>query len=202
MNIFSTPKLHIVGIGGTLRANSTSRWALEHALRAAEAAGATTELLDLNELRLPMYEPDLPFDAYGPNVQRFVDTVRRADALIWSTAGYHGSLAAPTKNALDLLEFLNNDGEHTYLDGRVIGLIATAGGELAAVNSINAMVHVAHALRATVAPLFVPIGQSWKQFDDEGRLTDPKIASRLDQLGRMVLDTVVRFRGDAALATV
>ena len=200
MNILSTEKLHIVGIGGTLRANSTSRWALEHALRAAEAAGATTELLDLNELRLPMYEPDLPLDAYGANVQRFVDAVRRADALIISTAGYHGSLAAPTKNALDLLEFLHYD-ERPYLDGRIVGLIATAGGDLAAVNSINAMVHIAHALRATVAPLFVPIGQSWKQFDDEGRITDPKIANRLDQLGRLVVDTAARFHGDAALAT-
>jgi FMN reductase len=133
-------------------------------------------------------------------VQRFIDTVRRADALIWSTAGYHGSLAAPTKNALDLLEFLSHDGGHTYLDGRVVGLIATAGGELAAVNSINAMVHVAHALRATVAPLFVPIGQSWKQFDDEGRVLDPKIAKRLDQLGCMVADTAARFHGDSALA--
>jgi FMN reductase len=193
-------QLHIVGIGGTLRANSTSRWALEHALRAAEAAGASTELLDLNQLRLPMYEPDLPLDAYGPHVQQFIDVVRRADALIWSTAGYHGSLAAPTKNALDLLEFLNHGGEHTYLNERVVGLIATAGGDLAAVNSINAMVHIAHALRATVAPLFVPIGQSWKQFDDEGRVLDPKTVKRLDQLGRLVVDTAARFHGDAALA--
>jgi len=201
MATFSTETLHVVGIGGTLRANSTSRWALEHALRAAEAAGATTALLDLNELRLPMYEPDLPFEAYGANVHRFINAVRRADALIWSTAGYHGSLAAPTKNALDLLEFLNHDGEHTYLNGRVVGLIATAGGDLAAVNSINAMVHIAHALRAMVAPLFVPIGQSWKQFDDEGRVLDPKIAGRLDQLGRLVVDTAARFHGNAALAT-
>jgi FMN reductase len=110
-------------------------------------------------------------------------------------------LAAPTKNALDLLEFLNHDGEHTYLDGRVVGLIATAGGDLAAVNSINAMVHVAHALRATVAPLFVPIGQSWKQFDDESHVLDPKIAKRLAQLGRLVVDTAARFAGEAALAT-
>lgn len=199
MDTFILNQLHVVGIGGTLHANSTSRWALAHALRAAEAEGATTELLDLNELRLPMYEPDLPFDAYDSNVQHLIDAVRRADALIWSTAGYHGTLAAPTKNALDLLEFLSHD-ERPYLDGRVVGLIATAGGEVAAVNSINAMVHIAHALRAMVAPLFVPIGQAWKQFDDTGRITDGKIAGRLDQLGRLVVDTATRFHGDAALA--
>lgn len=186
-------RIHVVGIGGTLRANSRSRWALEHALHAAEQAGATTELLDLNELRLPMYEPDKPLDAYGPNATRLVDAVRRADALIWSTAGYHGTLAAPTKNALELLEFLGHN-ERPYLHQRAVGLIATAGGDIAAVNSINAMVHVAHALRATVAPLFVTIPRAEQQFDDDGRIVNVKIARRLEQLASLVVETAARFQ--------
>ena len=43
--------LHVVGIGGTLRAHSTSRAALVRALQAAAAAGATTELVALDDLR-------------------------------------------------------------------------------------------------------------------------------------------------------
>lgn len=46
-------KPRVVGIGGTLREESTSLLALEAALRAAEEAGATTDLLDLRELDLP-----------------------------------------------------------------------------------------------------------------------------------------------------
>ena len=37
-------EVHVVGIGGTLRESSTSRWALERALAAAEGEGATTTL--------------------------------------------------------------------------------------------------------------------------------------------------------------
>jgi NAD(P)H-dependent FMN reductase len=55
-------KPHVVGIGGTLRDGSTGLRALEEALRAAEEAGATTELLDLRELALPMYEPGKPLE--------------------------------------------------------------------------------------------------------------------------------------------
>nr|MBA3874657.1 NAD(P)H-dependent oxidoreductase [Anaerolineae bacterium] len=47
--------IRVVGIGGTLRENSTSLWALQHALESARAEGATVQLLDLRRLNLPMY---------------------------------------------------------------------------------------------------------------------------------------------------
>jgi len=91
--------LRVVGIGGTLRSGSTSLGALRRALRASGRAGAEVELLDLRELDLPMYEPGRPLDGYGPEVRRFVEAVRGADALIVSTAAYHGTLAGVTSPA-------------------------------------------------------------------------------------------------------
>src|ERR687896_1982657 len=137
-------KLHVVGIGSTLRKGSTSLLALEEALRAAEEAGATTELLDLRELDLPLYEPGKPIEGYGENVKKLVEAMRGADALLWSTAAYHGTLTGVTKNALDFVQFLARD-ERPYLQDRVVGLISTAGGGTAAVNAIGAMVNVVHA---------------------------------------------------------
>ena len=98
--------LFVVGIGGTLREYSTNRIALERALEAAQRSGALVELLDLNVLQLPMYLPDPALEAYGANVQTFVEMASRAHAMIWSTGAYHGTLAGVTKNALDFLEFL------------------------------------------------------------------------------------------------
>jgi len=51
-------KLRVVGLGGSLAMVSKSRAALLKALEGAEAAGAQTELLDLRELDLPMYNSD------------------------------------------------------------------------------------------------------------------------------------------------
>ena len=186
-------RIHVVGLGGTLRENSTSRWALEHALKAAETAGATTELLALADLDLPMFKPGKALHEYGPSVARLVTAARSADAMIWSTAGYHGTIAGATKNALDFLEFLAKDAM-PYLHDRVVGLIATAGGELAAVNALNAMAHTAHALRGTVAPLMIAIPRSWAVFDQDGRMLDPKWASRLDQLGRLVVNLAEKYQ--------
>lgn len=185
-------KLHVVGIGGTLREGSTGLLALEEALRAAEEAGATTELLDLRELDLPLYEPSKPLEEYGENVQNLVEAMRGADALLWSTAAYHGTLAGVTKNALDFAQYLARD-ERPYLQDRVVGLIATAGGGMAAVNAINAMTNVAHALRGVAAPLSVPVTQSWKAFDEKGNIRDEEVAGRLESLGRLIVEMAAKF---------
>lgn len=178
--------LRVVGIGGTLRENSTSLGALKRALAGAEEAGAEVKLLDLRELRLPMYEPGPALDEYGSEVRRFVEEVRDADALIVSTGAYHGTLAGVTKNALDFIQFLSRD-ERPYLDGRVVGLISTAGGEQAAANANAAMIHAVHALRGIVAPLMVTIPKSWQR-SEGGEITDEAYNARLNQLGALVVD--------------
>jgi FMN reductase len=171
-------KPHVVGIGGTPRDGSKGLRALEEALQAAEEDGATTELLDLRELDLPMYEPGKPLEEYGASVEGLVEAMRSTDALVWSTAAYHGTLAGVTKNALDFTQFMARD-EKPYLQDKVVGLVATAGGGMAVVNAINAMVNVAHALRGVAAPLAVPIQLSWKAFDEEGNVRDEGVAKRL-----------------------
>ena len=177
--------MKVVGIGGTLRENSTSLGALRRSLAAAEEAGAQVELLDLNELRLPMYEPGKPLDAYGESVRRLIEPTREADALLVSTAAYHGTLAGVTKNALDFVQFLGNE-EPAYLDGKAVGLISTAGGEQAAANA--AMVNVVHSLRGIVAPLMVGVTRAWQHTDDGGDITDDNYGRRLDSLGELVVD--------------
>jgi len=189
-------KLHVVGIGGTLRDGSTGLRALEVALRASEEAGATTDLLNLRELALPMYEPGKPLEEYAENVRDLVEAMRGADALLWSTAAYHGTLAGLTKNALDFTQFMARD-ERPYLQDKVVGLIATAGGGMAAVNSINALVNVVHGLRGVTAPLSVPVTQSWKAFDEEGNIRDEEVAGRLGSLGRLVVEMAAKLGSGA-----
>lgn len=184
---FGNAPLRVAGIGGTLRKGSSSLGALRCALSAAEKAGAEVELLDLRELELPMYEPEKPLEKYAENVEQYIETVRRCDALVVSTGSYHGTLGGATKNALDFLQFLAAD-EWPYLGGKAVGLIATAGGEQAAANATAAMVHAVHALRGVVVPLSVPLPRVWEKVDEAGSITDKDYRGRLDSLGRLVVD--------------
>ena len=84
-------KTQILGLGGTTSPTSTSRRALEHALSGAAEAGAATTLLDLAELPLPLFRPDV-----APNeaVAALIAAVRGADGFLWSSPLYHGSVSA------------------------------------------------------------------------------------------------------------
>ena len=189
---FREEPLKVVGVGGTLREGSASLGALRRALAASAGAGAETELLDLRELDLPMYEPGKALDEYGPGVGRLVEGLRGADALLISTAAYHGTLAGVTKNALDFAQFLSG-GDHPYFDGKVVGLISTAGGEQAGANATGALVHVVHSLRGVVAPLMVQVSKASRRADRSGDITDELYAKRLDSLGELVVDLAGRF---------
>ncbi len=178
---------HVVALGGTLRQASTSLWALQRALDAAERSGATTDLLSLRELDLPFYEPGKPLQGYGPSVRYLIQRLATADAILLSSAAYHGTLAGVTKNALDFLEFLRDD-PRPYLSGRTIGLIATAGGDMAQVHTVDSMVHIVHSLRGVVAPLQVAIPHAQQVFGPNGEIRVPKWAERLDALGRLVVE--------------
>ena len=189
---FRERRLRVAGVGGTLREGSASLGALRRSLAAAEEAGAETELLDLRELDLPMYEPGRALEAYGPGVERLVEALRGADAVLISTAAYHGTLAGVTKNALDFAQFLSG-GKHPYFEGKVVGLISTAGGEQAGANATGALVHVVHSLRGVVAPLMVPISKAWQRADGSGDITDELYGRRLDNLGELVVDLAGRL---------
>ncbi len=120
-------------------------------------------------------------------LRRALEAAREADALLISTAAYHGTLAGVTKNAMDFTQFLARD-ERPYLEVRVVGLISTSGGERAAAITADAMVHIVHALRGVVAPSIVTIPMARQRSDGEGNITDESYGGRLERLGRLVVE--------------
>ena len=99
--------VQLMGLGGSLRAASTSRTALVVALQATTAAGAHARLVWVRDLDLPLYTADL---SVRRPVREFVDAVYACDAMIWSSPTYHGSVSGSFKNALDWLILLAEAG--------------------------------------------------------------------------------------------
>lgn len=182
-----TRPLHVVGIGGTLSKTSRSLHALDYALNIAQAEGATITRYSMLDLQLPMFVPSTPLETYSAKIQEFVATMRSADAMIWSTGAYHGTLAGVTKNSIDFMEYLGG-GDNPYLHNKVIGLIATAGGDMAGVNTLGSMVHSVHSLRGIVAPMMVSIHNAKTVFDAQGKITSDKYQKKLDGLGKLVVE--------------
>lgn len=145
---------HFVAIGGTSRADSTTERALQRALDFASEAGATTALISGAALSLPFYEPETA--GRGEHARALVAELRRADALVIGSPGYHGGLSGLVKNALDYVEDLRGDAR-CYLDGVPVGCVATGAGWQGAVATLFQIRSVVHALRGWPTPLGVAI---------------------------------------------
>jgi FMN reductase len=188
--------LKVVGLGGSLRGASRSRAALVAALEGAAGAGAAVELLDLRELGLPMYSPDLEADP--PHVVgTLIDTCYEADGMLWSSPMYNGSVSGSFKNAIDWLHMLGSR-EPPYLHDEVIGLISAAGGTQG-LQVVNTMEFSVRSLRGWAVPYVVPVPQATRVFAESGAVRDEMVEQQLRLLGEEVVRVAERFARDPAL---
>jgi FMN reductase len=188
--------LKVVGLGGSLRKASRSRAALVVGLAGAAAAGASVELLDLRELRLPMYSPDLEADP--PDVVlALLDSCYEAHGMLWSSPMYNGSVSGSFKNAIDWLHVLGRR-EPPYLHDEVIGLISAAGGTQG-LQVVNTMEFSVRSLRAWAVPYVVPVPQATQAFAESGAVHDELVEHQLQLLGEEVVRVAQRFARDPTL---
>jgi NAD(P)H-dependent FMN reductase len=162
---------HVVAIPGSLRERSYTRLATRRALDAAESGGATTDMIDLRDLDLPVYDGDAGEAGDAVELAR---RVREADSVLLGTPVYHGSYSAPLKNALDYCGF--DEFEHT-----TVGLLAVAGGSFPT-SALEHLRSVSRALNAWVLPHQAALPRVSSQFRD-GELVDGQMADRVDTLG-------------------
>ena len=190
------PGLKVVGLGGSLREASRSRAALAVAVEGAATAGASVELLDLRELGLPMYSPELEADPPAA-VETLIDTCYEADGMLWSSPMYNGSVSGSFKNAIDWLHMLGRR-EPPYLHDEVIGLISAAGGTQG-LQVVNTMEFSVRSLRGWAVPYVVPVPQAGRVFADSGAVQDEMVEQQLGLLGEEVVRVAERFARDPTL---
>jgi FMN reductase len=162
----------------------------------AESLGAKTQVFAGASLNLPMYTPES--DARSDDALRLVAALRRAQGVIVSSPGYHGSISGLLKNALDYAEDMRNDAL-PYFDGRAVGLIACAQGWQATGTTLVALRSIVHALRGWPTPMGVAINTNGRTFDDSGCPAQETIANQLKILATQVVD-FSRMRALHALA--
>lgn len=180
--------IKILGLGGSSRANSASLSILKIALQAAATAGATTELLNVAELKLPFFQPEQPLEVYPDPVyvRDYLAKFQAADGFLWCAPTYHGTPAAAFKNALDFLELLPRR-PNLYLTGKVAGVLVVAGGVRFGPMSLNSLMVNAQALRLLVAPTSFAVAPAKTLLDQSGQLTDEKMTAAIRELGGEVV---------------
>ena len=163
--------VHVVAVCGSLRDESYTRLALQHALDAAESVGASTELIDLREYDLPVYDADGDDAGDAPALRR---RIREADAVLLGTPMYHGSYSSVVKTALDYCGF-------DEFEKKTIGLLAVSGGGFP-IGALDHLRIVCRSLDAWVLPHQAAIPNAHSRFED-GELVDDGLRERVETLG-------------------
>ena len=159
----------VLGVGSSLREGSSSTTALTITLDFAKKQGAETRLLDLREIKLPLYDPTE--NRINSEIQKVNYDVQWSDALVLSTPDYHGSMSGAMKNFLDYFwaEFA----------GKTFGYICSSHEKgLTAMDQMRTVVRQCYGWS-------LPYGVSVSDSEDftSGKI-NPKLEMRLDMLAR------------------
>jgi FMN reductase len=185
-----TKPVHVVGIGGTLRANSSTERTLRVILGECERLGASTTLLCGPDIDLPTYAPERLERTEA--AVRLVEELRRADAIVLGSPGYHGGVSGLVKNAIDYVEDLRGD-KRVYFDGRAVACVATGAGWQGTAATLSALRGIVHALRGWPTPLGVALNSSQPLFDSEGACLEADLRQSLHIVAAQLVEFARRW---------
>jgi NAD(P)H-dependent FMN reductase len=169
----------IVGISGSLRSSSYTTLAVTLALKGAAELKCETQLINLRDYQLAFCDGEDDESYFPKDVFRLRDEVKQAQGIILGTPEYHGGYSGVLKNALDLMGF-------EEFEGKMLGLVGVSGGAMGAFGAMESLRSIGRALHAWVVPEQASIPQAWNQFDESGKLKDPKLEERIRMVGKQV----------------
>ncbi|WP_458190528.1 NADPH-dependent FMN reductase [Haladaptatus sp. NG-WS-4] len=167
---------NVVAVCGSMRDGSHTRTALTHVLDAAESAGAETELIDLREYDLPIFDPDEEEPEDAVEIKR---KIREADSVVLGSPVYHGSYTSAFRNVHDYCSF--DEFEDT-----TVGLLAVAGGGTYS-STLDHMRITVRGVHGWALPHQVGIRRAYDQFED-GEFIDKDLEERTRKLGRQAVE--------------
>lgn len=115
--------MQVLGICGSSASSRRTRALIESALEGAEAADndISIEIIDLSQATLDFCD-GRPIEEYNLDTQRVLEKVKNADAYLFGSPMYRGTMTGALKNLIDLIP-------DDYIKGKSAGLLATGGSD-------------------------------------------------------------------------
>ena len=169
--------MRILGISGSLRANSYNTNLLR---AAAEAAPEGVELVLWEGLReIPPYDADLDVEPAPPTVRRLREAIAEADALLFATPEYNASVPGQLKNAID---WASRPFPESALRGKPSAVVGAATGSFGGVWAQADLRKILSTAGARVLEAAVAVPKAREAFDGRGRLLSEETRAALHGL--------------------
>src|SRR5258707_14670962 len=184
--------MRILAVSGSLRAGSHNTSLLRAAAEAAPE-GVEVELWEgIGDL--PIYDQDLEGSDLPDAVQRLREDWAAADAILFATPEYNGSVPGGLKNAVD---WASRPVREAALTNQTVAVIGASTGQFGAMWAQADLRKILGVAGARVVADELPVTRAHEKFDAEGRLLDGELFERL----RLLLETLAREAAPVA-ATV
>jgi chromate reductase len=173
--------MRILAVSGSLRRDSHNTNLLRAAVEAAPE-GVEVELWQgIGDL--PVYDQDLEAGEVPVSVARLREDWSAADAILFSTPEYNGSVPGGLKNAID---WASRPKFHAALTNKTVAIVGASEGQFGAMWAQGDLRKILGIAGARVVSDELPVARAHEKFDAEGRLLDAELFERL----RLVLETL------------
>ena len=175
--------MRILAVSGSLRAGSHSTALLRAAVEAAPE-GVEVELADPALIAdLPHYDQDLDGGATPEPVERLREAWAGADAILFATPEFNGSVPGGLKNAID---WASRPRLEAALTNKTVAVIGASPGQFGAMWAQADLRKILGVAGARVVGDELPVTRVHEKLDPAGRLLDAELFERL----RLLLETV------------
>ena len=165
--------MRILAVSGSLRESSFNTSLLRAALEAAPD-GVELELWEgLGEL--PLYDEDLESDV-PESVRRLREDWATADAILFATPEYNGSIPGGLKNAID---WASRPRLEAVLRNKPVAVVGASTGQFGALWAQQDLKRILGIAGARVVGTEIPVGRAHERFDADGRLLDGEVFEQL-----------------------
>ena len=185
--------MRILAVSGSLRPGSHNT-SLLRAARDAAPDGVEVELFDPAGIAaLPLYDQDLDGDDVPRSVARLRADWGRADAILFATPEFNGSVPGGLKNAVD---WASRPRLEAALTNKTVAVIGASPGRFGAMWAQADLRKILGIAGARVVGDELPVTLVHEKLDAEGRLLDGELHERL----RLLLGTLAAESAPAAVA--
>jgi len=167
----------VLGVSGSLRTGSYNTLLLEEAAAAAPS-GVEVELFDSSLLaELPAYDQDLDVEGDVPvSVERLREAWAEADAVLFATPEFNGSVPGGLKNAID---WASRPRLEAALANKTVTVIGASTGQFGALWAQNDLRRILGIAGARVVGEALPVARAQ---DGLAEATRAALRSQLDLL--------------------
>ena len=175
--------MRILGISGSLRRDSYNTKLLR---AAGELLLDDVDFVIWDGLKaVPPYDEDDDHDPAPAGVARLRDAIAGADAILFATPEYNSSVPGQLKNAVD---WASRPLATNVLRNKPVAVVGASTGLFGAVWAQADLRKVLAATGARVLDGELPVGHAHTRFDEDGRLTDDDVRTRLAEVVYALVD--------------